>query len=128
MIAPGDLGARAVRGLGRDRVGYALVSAAACAVDFLVTLELTWSGVAPAAAAAEHHHAARLLDHEEQLRKSRRPGHVDGLVELADLLQADAGAGTLASLFGGGAPLAAQPIMGDDRLAGRYLLRRPQGP
>jgi putative flippase GtrA len=46
------LTADATRMLGEDRVRYVLVSAAALAVDTLITLNLTWSGVAPSLSAA----------------------------------------------------------------------------
>lgn len=39
---------RAVRMLGEDRVRYVLVSVAALGVDTLITLNLTWAGIAPA--------------------------------------------------------------------------------
>ena len=42
----------ATRLLGEDRVRYVLVSAAALAVDTLITLNLTWSGFAPSLSAA----------------------------------------------------------------------------
>lgn len=44
--------ARATRMLGEDRVRYVLVSVAALGVDTLITLNLTWAGVAPAICAA----------------------------------------------------------------------------
>lgn len=44
--------ADALRLLGEDRVRYVLVSAAALALDTLITLNLTWSGVTPAPSAA----------------------------------------------------------------------------
>lgn len=40
--------AHAVRMLGEDRVRYVLVSIAALGVDTLITLNLTWAGIAPA--------------------------------------------------------------------------------
>ncbi len=46
------LTADATRMLGEDRVRYVLVSAAALAVDTLITLNLTWSGFAPSLSAA----------------------------------------------------------------------------
>lgn len=44
--------AEVVRVLGEDRLRYALVSATALTLDTLVTLNLAWSGVAPAFSAA----------------------------------------------------------------------------
>lgn len=44
--------ARAMRMLGEDRVRYVLVSAAALGIDTLITLNLTWAGIAPAICAA----------------------------------------------------------------------------
>jgi len=38
--------------LGEDRVRYVLVSAAALGIDTLITLNLTWAGIAPALSAA----------------------------------------------------------------------------
>lgn len=46
------LTARAMRTLGEDRVRYALVCCAALGVDTLITLNLTWAGIAPALCAA----------------------------------------------------------------------------
>jgi putative flippase GtrA len=46
------LAADAMRLLGEDRVRYVLVSTAALALDTLITLNLTWSGLAPAPSAA----------------------------------------------------------------------------
>lgn len=46
------LSGRAMRMLGEDRVRYVLVSVAALGVDTLVTLNLTWAGIAPAICAA----------------------------------------------------------------------------
>jgi putative flippase GtrA len=46
------LTADATRTLGQDRARYVLVSAAALAVDALITLNLTWSGFTPSLSAA----------------------------------------------------------------------------
>jgi putative flippase GtrA len=46
------LTADAAQRLGEDRVRYVLVSAAALAVDTLITLNLAWSGFAPSLSAA----------------------------------------------------------------------------
>lgn len=43
---------RAARMLGEDRVRYVLVSVAVLGVDTLITLNLTWAGIAPALCAA----------------------------------------------------------------------------
>lgn len=46
------LTSRAMRALGEDRVRYVLVSCAALGLDTLITLNLTWAGLAPALCAA----------------------------------------------------------------------------
>lgn len=51
MHAP-ELMARVMSALGETRVRYIAVSAAALALDTVITLNLTWSGFAPALAAA----------------------------------------------------------------------------
>ena len=47
------------------------------------------NGRASAVAVAQHDDLAGLLDDEQQLREARRPGHIDGAVEVADPLQRD---------------------------------------
>lgn len=51
MNAVTELVLRTIRKLGADRVAYLIVSIIALAIDFLVTLNLTWAGIAPALAA-----------------------------------------------------------------------------
>ena len=46
-------------------------------------------------AAAQDRYPARLFDHEEELREAGGAGHVNGVVELADLLQGEAAGAVL---------------------------------